>query len=123
MAKSKPFTTPAPSTQASKNQALVRIDMNHAVFQAQLFELEKPIRHAAIDTLKKLRQMTWAQVYQDPGLKWEKIRNQLPAASNNGQVHYSLRITQARRAVAWRDGEYLRFLDKPPDHDATCGKK
>lgn len=97
--------------------------MNHAVFQMQLFELEKPIRHAAIDTLKKLRQMTWAQVCQDAGLKWEKIRNQVPAATNNGQAHYSLRITQARRAIAWRDGDYLRFLDIPPDHDATYGKK
>ncbi len=114
------------TTKAGKeanSDVLVRLDINNVTFQNQLFDLEKPIRHAAIDTLKKLRQMTWTQVYQDSGLKWEKIRNQLPAAASNGQVHYSLRITQARRAVAWRDGEYMRLLDIPPDHDATYGKR
>jgi hypothetical protein len=36
---------------------------------------------------------------------------------------YSLRITQARRAVAYREGDFLRLLSIPPDHDATYGKK
>lgn len=123
MSKRKPSTSPPAIAQVSNNESLVRLDMNHAVFQAQLFELEKPTRHAALDTLKKLRQMTWAQVYQDAGLKWEKIRSQTSSANSHGQVHYSLRITQSRRAVAWRDGDYLRFLDIPLDHDATYGKK
>lgn len=36
---------------------------------------------------------------------------------------YSLRITQARRAVAYRDGDFIRLPAIPPDHDATYGKK
>ena len=36
---------------------------------------------------------------------------------------YTLRITQSRRASAYRDGNFLRFLTIAPDHDAAYGKK
>jgi hypothetical protein len=104
MAKSKPLTTPTPSTQASKNQALVRIDMNHAVFQAQLFELEKPIRHAAIDTLKKLRQMTWAQVSR----RWAQVGKDSQSNARRQQQRASALLTAhhasktRRRLARWR---------------------
>lgn len=55
------------------NDALVRLDLNNPVFQETLFNLQKAERHAAIDTLRKVRQLTWAQVYRDNGLKWGKI--------------------------------------------------
>ncbi len=74
-----------------------------------------------METLNKLRQMTWRQVYLDGGLKWEKIRSVTPPAPI--PAVYSLRITQSRRAIAYRDGNYLRLLAIPPDHDATYGKK
>jgi hypothetical protein len=51
---------------------LVRLDLNNPVFQENLLTLQKAERHAAIETLNKLRQMTWNQVYRDSGLKWEK---------------------------------------------------
>ncbi|NLY26843.1 MAG: hypothetical protein GX049_04755 [Alcaligenaceae bacterium] len=35
---------------------------------------------------------------------------------------YSLRITQARRATAYRDGDFIRLLTIAPDHDATYGR-
>jgi hypothetical protein len=47
-------------------------------------------------------------VYQDPGLKWEKITS-VPRPPGIEAV-YSLRITQARRATAYRDGERMRLL-------------
>ena len=50
------------------NDALVRLDLNNPVFQEHLFQLQKQDRHAAIDTLKKIRQLTWAQLYRDNGL-------------------------------------------------------
>ena len=53
--------------------ALARLDLNNPDFQEHLLHLQKPDRHAALDTLKKIRQLTWAQLYQDNGLKWEKI--------------------------------------------------
>jgi hypothetical protein len=104
-----------------KPDGLVRLDLNGADFQEGLFNLPKPERHSAMETLNKLRRMSWNQVYRDNGLKWEKIGsiNPPPGAS----AVYSLRITQSRRATAYRDGDFMRFLDIPPDHDTTYGKK
>jgi len=99
----------------------VRLDLNNPVFQENLLGLEKPERHAALETLKKLRQMTWNQVYIDNGLKWEKIISVAPPAGVS--AIYSLCITQSRRATAYRDGAFIRLLTIAPDHDATYGKK
>jgi len=101
--------------------ALVRLDLNNPVFQSNLLTLQKPERHAALDTLNKIRQLTWDQVYRDNGLKWEKISSVVPPAGVD--AIYSLRITQARRATAYRDGEFMRFLTVAPDHDTTYGRK
>lgn len=103
------------------NDALVRLDLNNPVFQENLLNLQKPDRHAALDTLKKLRQLTWAQIYRDNGLKWEKIVSVTPPAGIDAL--YSLRITQARRCTAYRDGDFIRFLTIAPDHDGTYGRK
>jgi len=100
---------------------LVRLDINNPVFQQNLLTLQKPERHAALDTLNKLRQMNWNQVYRDNGLKWEKIISVKPPTGID--AIYSLRITQARRATAYREGEFIRFLAIAPDHDGTYGKK
>jgi hypothetical protein len=103
------------------NDALVRLDLNNPVFQEQLFNLQKPERNSAIDTLKKIRQLTWAQLYRDSGLKWEKIFSVKPPQGID--AIYSLRITQARRGTAYRDGDFMRMLTIAPDHDSTYGKK
>ncbi len=101
--------------------ARLRLDLNNPVFQEHLLTLQKPERHAALDTLNKLRQMTWNQVYRDNGLKWEKLISVKPPTGID--VVYSLRITQARRATAYRDAEFIRFLTIAPDHDSTYGTK
>jgi hypothetical protein len=100
---------------------LVRLDLNNPVFQENLLTLQKTERHAALETLNKLRQMTWNQVYRDNGLKWEKIISVKPPLGID--TIYSLRITQARRATAYRDGEFIRLLTIASDHDSTYGKK
>ena len=100
---------------------LVRLDLNNPVFQENLLTLQKAERHAAIETLNKLRQMTWNQVYRDSGLKWEKIVSIKPPPGIDAV--YSLRITQARRATAYRDGEFIRLLTIASNHDSTYGKK
>ncbi len=100
---------------------LVRLDLNNPVFQENLLTLQKPERHAALETLNKLRQMTWNQVYRDGGLKWEKIISVKPPKDID--AIYSLRITNSRRATAYRDGEFIRLLTIAPDHDSTYGKK
>lgn len=101
--------------------ALVRLDLNNPVFQGNLLTLQKQERHAALDVLNKIRRLTWDQVYRDRGLKWEKISSVKPPAG--ADAIYSLRITQSRRATAFRDGEYMRFLTVAPDHDSTYGRK
>lgn len=99
----------------------VLLDLNNPTFQDHLFSLQKVERHAALDALKKIRQMTWAQVYRDNGLKWEKIASVTPPPGIDAV--YSLRITHARRATALRDGLHMRLLTVAPDHDSTYGKK
>lgn len=83
--------------------------------------MDKAERNRVLDTFKKVLKLDWAQVYRDPGLKWEKITSVRPP--NGLDAIYSLRITQARRATAIRDGNYMRLLTVEPDHDAAYGKK
>ena len=103
------------------NKTLVSLDLNNPVFQENLLNLQKIERHAALDTLKKVRQLTWDQLYRDSGLKWEKIVSIKPPTGID--AIYSLRITQSRRCTAYRDGDYMRFLTIAPDHDSTYGRK
>jgi hypothetical protein len=105
----------------TKPEPTIRLDLNNPVFQEQLLKLQKPERHAALDTLNKIRQLTWNQLYRDPGLKWEKITSVRPPVGIDAV--YSLRISRSRRATAHRDGEFMRLLTIAPDHDATYGKK
>lgn len=105
----------------ASSDAKVRLDLNNPVFQANLLTLQKPERHAALDTLNKIRQLTWNQLYRDQGLKWEKITSAKPPEGID--AIYSLRITKARRATAYREADFIRLLTIAPDHDATYGKK
>ena len=104
---------------ASANRVL--LDLNNEVFQENWLGLDKAERNRVTDTLKKLRQQTWEQVYRDPGLKWEKIVSIKPPPGI--ATLHSLRITQSRRASAYRDGDYMRFLTIAADHDAAYGRK
>ncbi len=99
----------------------IRLDLNNPVFQEHLFGLQKPERNAAIDTLRKIRLLSWGQLYRDNGLKWGKIVSVKPPQGIDAV--YSLRITQSRRCTAYRDGDFMRFLTVAPDHDSTYGRK
>lgn len=105
----------------ARPDAKVRLDLNNPVFQDGLFGLQKPERLAALETLSKLRQLTWSQLYHDAGLKWEKIASVAPPPGI--AAVYSRRITRSRRAMAYRDGDFLRLLSVARDHDGTYGKK
>ena len=104
----------------AKPEPTIRLDLNNPVFQGQLLSLQKAERHAALDTLNKIRQLTWNQLYGDQGLKWEKITSIKPPAGIDAV--YSLRISRSRRATAHRDGDFMRLLSIAPDHDSTYGK-
>ena len=105
----------------AKPESTIRLDLNNPVFQEQLLLLQKAERHAALDTLNKIRQLTWNQLYSDPGIKWEKITSIKPPAGID--VIYSLRLSRSSRATAHRDGNFMRLLTISPDHDSTYGKK
>jgi len=106
---------------SSESTSNVLLDLNNPTFQENLFGLQKPERLAALDTLKKILQLNWAQVYRDNGLKWEKVVSVRPPQGID--AIYLLRITQSRRATAYRDGPYMRLLTVAHDHDSTYGKK
>lgn len=99
----------------------VALDLNNPVFQDNLFALQKPEQRAALETLRKIRALTWDQLYRDKGLHWEKISSVPPPKGID--AIYSLRITRARRATAYRSGNILQFLTIAPDHDSTYGRK
>jgi hypothetical protein len=99
----------------------VKLDLNNPMFQENLLDLPKHDRHSAMETLKKLGRMSWNQVYRDHGLKWEKIVGIAPPS--DGKAIYSLRITQSRRATAYREGDVMRLRSIAPDHDSTYGRK
>lgn len=105
----------------AQNDKNVQLDLNNPVFQENWLSLDKPERSRVTDTLKKLRQLTWTQVYRDQGLKWEKVASvRFPQGID---TIYTLVITQSRRATAYRDGNFMRLLTIAPDHDAAYAKK
>ena len=99
----------------------LQLDLNNEVFQENWLTLDKSERNRVTDTLRKLRQLTWEQLYRDQGLKWEKVVSVKPPQGIDAV--YTLRITQSRRATAYRDRNFLRLLMIAPDHDAANGKK
>ncbi len=103
---------------------LVILALTYPKLLEGLFALEKNDKIQLIMQLKKTSKLTWAEVQHDPGLKWEKIQPVPFALQRHLQgdkpcVVYSIRLTQAKRAVVLREGDYMRFLALPKDHDST----
>ncbi|MEA3361555.1 MAG: hypothetical protein U9R17_19400 [Thermodesulfobacteriota bacterium] len=99
-----------------KSHQPLRLDLNNPVFKRQLFKLSKIEQRNILNTLRKLANMTWQQVYIDHGLKWEAI---LSRKGPGGKKLYSFRIGSGFRGVAYSDGLWLRILSLHPDHDSA----
>lgn len=84
---------------------MIQLDLNNAEFQANLLALDKSDAWAVLKTLRLLQAMSWELIQSRQG----------PA----GQRLYSLRISRSCRAVAWRDGSWLRLLSLHPDHNSA----
>ena len=91
-------------------------DLNNATFQEELVGLEKSELLAFFKTLRKLKQLSWAQVYRDKGLRWESIKSV-------GVDAYTVRVTQKCRAVVQRESDVLRFISLHPDHDSAYKRR
>ena len=95
---------------------MIRLDLNNPEFHANLLDLDKPQAWAVLQTLRLLQAMTWLQLQQSKGLRWELIQSR---QGPQGERLYSLRVSRSCRAVAWREGDWLRFLSLHPDHDSA----
>ena len=95
---------------------MIRLDLNNPEFQANLLGLEKQEAWAVLNTLRLLRSLDWQMLRSSKGLRWELIQSR---SGPQGQRLYSLRISRSCRAVAWRDGDWLRLLSLHPDHDSA----
>ena len=104
--------------------SVVLLDLNNPEFLRSLFALEKNDEIQLFKQLEKISKLTWTDLQRDPGLKWEKIHPvpvslQRHLLDDKQRTLYSIRLTQAKRAVVLRDGEFMRFLTLPRDHDST----
>jgi hypothetical protein len=95
---------------------VILLDLNNPEFQANLLALDKPQAWAVLQTLRLLQAMDWLQLQQSKGLRWELIQSR---QGPQGERLYSLRVSRSCRAVAWRDGDWLRLLSPHPDHDSA----
>ncbi len=94
----------------------VRLDLNSPEFQDVLFRLEESELNQVMGALRRLRQLEWPTLYRHRGFHWEAIRH---VKTPNDSAAYSLRLSQKIRALAYRDGQYLRLISLHPDHDSA----
>ena len=94
----------------------VRLDLNSPEFQDVFFRLDAADLKQVVASLGRLHELDWNTLYRHTGFQWELIQHL--KAPNDGKV-YSLRLSQRIRAVAYRDGDFLRLISLHPDHDSA----
>ena len=94
----------------------VQIDLNLPQFQDDLFSL--PVEEATrlLAALRKIRHLTWEQLYNDRGLRWEAVKSK---TGPRGERVYSFRATKRIRVLAAREGEWLHLVSIHSDHDSA----
>lgn len=96
--------------------ARVRLDLNSPEFQDVFFRLEPAELKQVAASLARLRGLDWNTLYRHPGFHWEAIEH---IRAPNGAKVYSLRLSQRIRALAYRDGDFLRLISLHPEHDSA----
>jgi hypothetical protein len=89
---------------------MIELDLNRLSFQNSLFALEKADLLSVLGACKKLRKLTWEQLYQHTGFNWEWIA---------GKQYYTFRASSKIRIAALREGETMRLLEIFEDHDSA----
>lgn len=92
------------------------LDLNNPEFQETLFGLEASELKQVVAALRRLQQLEWNTLYRHTGFHWEAVEH---LAAPNGAKVYSLRLSQRIRALAFRDGSFLRFISLHPEHDSA----
>ena len=94
----------------------VRLDLNSPEFLDVFFSLELAELKQVVTSRRRLRELDWSTVYRHAGFRWDAIEH---LKAPNGARVYSLRLSQKVRAVAYRDGDFLRLISLHPDHDSA----
>jgi len=97
----------------------VKLDLNSPEFQEVFFRLELSELKQVVGSLRRLRELDWNTIYRHTGFKWEAIRH---IRTPKGVTAYSLRLSEKIRAIAYRDGNFLRIISLHPDHDSAYGR-
>ncbi len=100
----------------SARPSRVHLDLNSPEFQDVLFRLESAELKQVVASLRRLRELDWSTLYRHAGFHWEAIEH---LKAPNGAKVYSLRLSQRIRALAFRDGDFLRFISLHPEHDSA----
>lgn len=94
----------------------IRLDFNSPEFQDVFCQLEAAELKQVVVSLRRLRDLDWNGLYRHTGFRWEAIEH---LKAPTGAKVYSLRLGQRSRAIAFRDGDFLRLLSLHPDHDSA----
>jgi hypothetical protein len=95
----------------------VRLDLNSPEFLDVFLRLERPELAQVAGSLDQIRKLEWSTVYASKGLRWEAV-DYLKAPDGKTPV-YSVRLSQKIRGLAFREGEFMRFISLHPDHDSA----
>jgi hypothetical protein len=113
---------PSRSKHSSTQHELVECDLEFPRVLKELSRLELADLEQIEESVKKINQMTWDQIYktssktQKRGLNWEPITGQ---TTGSGKTIASIRISKKFRARVCRDGKFMRFISLHPDHDSA----
>ena len=94
----------------------IRLDLNSPKFQEVFFRLEITDLKQVVASLRRLRELDWNTLYRHTGFQWELVEH---VKGPSGAKVYSLRLSQRIRAIAVRDGDFLRLASLHPDHDSA----
>jgi hypothetical protein len=94
----------------------VELDLNSPEFLEVFLALRGAELEQVARSLEQLLGLEWQSVYTSKGLNWEAVNHIV--APNGSKVH-SIRFSKKIRALAYRDGDLMRFISLHPDHDSA----
>jgi hypothetical protein len=98
----------------------VRIEVRPA-FDEAVMAAEMPVRKAAAKMLQLLQSITLQQLWNHPGLNFEKLHGMIEP--NTGEQLYSLRVTGSAHAISCLiKGPTIVLVSLHPQHDKAYRK-
>ena len=98
----------------------MRIEVRPA-FDEAVMAAEMPVRKAAAKMLQLLQSITLQQLWNHPGLNFEKLHGMIEP--NSGEQLYSLRVTGSARAISCLiKGPTIVLVSLHPQHDKAYRK-